>query len=217
MAHSEQQKAKIAMDIALTCARQIAQKGLKGVSSRTLAAEMGMSPAWLYRSYKEGFDSIVLAANSLTLRDLDEQLSATAAEHAEESVADRFLALALTYLRFSIENTRRWAALFEHQMPEGRELSPEHKREHYVLFRHIEAPLSEILPDLDEAMLRATARTIYSSVHGIVSLSLQGRLDRVPLPLLEDQLRMVTKAFAAGYANPGLPHPSKQPKAASAA
>lgn len=197
--HSEQQKAKIVRDIALACAQQIADKGLKAVSSRTLAAEMGKSPAWLYGFYEEGFDSIVLAANSLTLHDLDERLSATAAAHEEESVANRFLALALTYLKFSIENTRRWAALFEHQMPEGRELSPEHKREHYVLFRHIEAPLSEVLPDMDETMLRATARTIYSSVHGIVSLSLQGRLDRVPLALLEEQLRMVTKAFAEGY------------------
>jgi hypothetical protein len=200
MAHSEQDKAKIAKAIAMKCSQQIAEEGLKAVSARTLAAEMGKSPAWLYRFYKEGFDSIVLAANSLTLHDLDERLFATATAHEGASVADRFLALALTYLRFSIENTRRWAALFEHQMPEGRELSPEHKREHYILFRHIEAPLSEVLPDADEAMLRATARTIYSSVHGIVSLSLQGRLDRVPLPLLEEQLRMVTKAFAEGYA-----------------
>ncbi len=201
MAHSEQDKAEIERRIALTCSQQIADKGLKAVSARTLASEMGKSPGWLYTFYKEGFDSIVLAANSLTLHELDERLSATAAAHEGEAVADRFLALALTYLRFSIENTRQWAALFEHQMPEGRELSPMHKREHYVLFRHIEAPLAEVLPDMDETMLRATARTIYSSVHGIVSLSLQGRLDRVPLPLLEEQLKMVTKAFAAGYAS----------------
>jgi AcrR family transcriptional regulator len=199
LAYSERRKEEIERGIAETCAQQISEKGLKAVSARTLAAELGKSPAWLYTIYKD-FDSIVLAANSLTLHELDEKLSATASAHEGEGVAERFLALALTYLKFSIENTRRWAALFEHQMQEGRELSAEHKREHYILFRHIEAPLSEVVPDMDDAMLRSTARTIYSSVHGIVSLSLQGRLDRVPLPLLEEQLRMVTNAFAEGYA-----------------
>lgn len=199
MAHSETQKEEIGRRIAEVCAELIAAKGLAAVSARVLAGEMGKSAGWLYTFYKD-FDSIVLAANSLTLRELDRELSRTADAHAGEGVAKRFLALALTYLKFSLENTRRWAALFEHQMPDGRDLSPEHKVEHYVLFRHVEAPLSEVMPDADEATLRSTARTIYSAVHGVVSLSLQGRLDRVPLPLLEEQLRMLTKAFAEGYA-----------------
>lgn len=199
MAYNEREREEIERRIAEVCAGQIAEIGLKAVSARSLAAELGKSAGWLYTFYKD-FDSIVLAANSLTLRELDAALSEAAEAHRGEQVAERFLALALTYLRFSIANTRRWAALFEHQMQEGRELSPEHKAEHYVLFRHVEAPLAEIMPSANEATLRSTARTIYSSVHGIVSLSLQGRLDRVPLPLLEDQLRMVTKAFAEGYA-----------------
>ncbi|NTF17054.1 TetR/AcrR family transcriptional regulator [Agrobacterium rubi] len=199
MAHSPQQKDDIRQKITQTCAAQIAEKGLQGVSGRSLAGVLGKSVGYIY-NFHDDFDAIILSANSLTLRDLDVQLSQTAADHAEESVSDRFLALALTYLRFSLDNHHRWAALFEHRMPEGRELSASHKLEHYILFRHIEAPLSEIMPDADDATLRATARTIYSSVHGVVALSLQGRLDRVPLPLLEDQLRRLTSAFARGFA-----------------
>ncbi len=199
MARSDQQKADMEELIAVTCAKQIAENGLKAVSARTLAAEMKKSPAWLYTFYKDGFDSIVLAANSLTLHELDQMLSATASGHDGEGVAERFLALALTYLKFSLENTRRWAALFEHRMPEGRALSPEHKREHYILFRHIEAPLSEVRPDMSPEELTATARSIYSAVHGVVSLSLQPRLDPVPVPVLEHQLRLMTRAFADGY------------------
>jgi AcrR family transcriptional regulator len=199
LAYSERQKEEIEHRIAEVCAAQIAERGLKAVSARSLAAELDKSAGWLYTFYKD-FDSIVLAANSLTLRELDVKLSETAAAHEGDGVAERFLALALTYLKFSLDNPRSWTSLFEHQMQEGRELSHEHKIEHYVLFRHVEAPLAEVMPGVDEATLRSTARTIYSSVHGIVSLGLQGRLDRVPLPLLEEQLRMVTKAFAEGYA-----------------
>jgi AcrR family transcriptional regulator len=199
LAYSERQKEEIEHRIAEVCAQQIAEYGLKATSARALAAKLDKSAGWLYNFYKD-FDSIVIAANSLTLRELDTKLSETACVHEDDGVAERFFALAMTYLKFSIDNTRRWASLFEHQMQEGRELSPEHRIEHYALFRHVEAPLSEVMPGADEATLRSTARTIYSSVHGIVSLSLQGRLDRVPLPLLEEQLRLVTKAFAEGYA-----------------
>lgn len=199
MAYSEKQREDIRRHIAEVCAQQIAEKGLQGVSGRSLASVLGKSVGWIYNFHSD-FDAIILAANSLTLAELDHHLSATAAGHEGRTVEERFLALALTYLRFSMDNPRRWAALFEHQMPEGRDLSPEHKMEHYILFRHVEAPLAEIMPDADESTLRATARTIYSAVHGVVSLSLQGRLDKVPLELLQDQLRRLTMAFAAGYA-----------------
>lgn len=204
MAYTEQERTEKREEIARKCAALIADKGLAGVSGRSLAAHMGKSVGWIYNFHND-FDAVILAANSITLRELDHQLSRTAQEHSGETVSGRFLALALTYLHFSVENHHLWAALFEHRLPEGRDLSPEHKLEHYVLFRHIEAPLSEIMPGVDEGTLRATARTIYSSVHGVVSLSLQGRLDKVPLNLLEDQLRRLTTAFAAGYAAQGVP------------
>lgn len=199
MAYSSEQKDELRREIAETCAAHIRKSGLAAVSARALASAMGKTHGWLYYFYPD-FDAIVLAANSLTLRMLDERLTEAAEAHRHEPVSDRFLALALAYMRFSQEEPRRWAALFEHQMPEGRELSPEHKAEHYMLFRHVEAPLSEIMPEADQDTLRATARTIYSAVHGVISLSLQGRLDRVPAPLLENQLRLITRAFAKGYA-----------------
>lgn len=199
MAYSEQDRSEIRDRIALRCAELIAEKGLSGVSGRSLAAHMKQSVGWIYNFHPD-FDAVVLAANSITLRELDERLSHTAREHSGRTVSERFLALALTYLRFSLDNPYRWAALFEHRMPEGRDISLEHKQEHYVLFRHVEAPLSEIMPGIDEITLRATARTIYSAVHGVVSLSLESRLDRVPLETLEDQLRRLTTAFARGFA-----------------
>lgn len=199
MAHTDIQKDEIRNQIAEACVSEIAVHGLKAVTARSVAASIGKTHGWLYKYYSD-FDAVVLAANSLTLRMLDEQLSACAAKNENESVADRFLALALSYMQFSIEHSKRWASLFEHQMTEGRELSPEHKREHYILFRHVEAPLAEIMKGRSEQELRSTARTIYSSVHGVVSLSLQGRLDKVPVTLLKEQLRLLTSAFAEGYA-----------------
>lgn len=199
MAYSPEQKEELRQKIVEIATAQIRENGLSALSARTVAKEAGISAGSLY-NYFSDFDTIILTVNSSTLHMLDARLSATAAEHADQSVADRFLALALTYLQFSQDETRLWTSLFEHRMAEGRELSPEHKREHYILFRHVEAPLAEVMKGRSESDLRSTARTIYSSVHGVVSLSLQGRLDRVPLDRLKDQLRLLTTAFAEGYA-----------------
>lgn len=198
MAYSEKDRIDISEGIAKECAALIAEKGLSGISGRLLATHMGKSVGWIYNFFRD-FDAIVLAANSITLKELDDRLSSTAQETEQRSVADRFHALAMTYLHFSLDHPRTWAALFEHRMPDGRDLSSDHKQEHYDLFRHIEAPLAEIMPNTTPATLRATARTIYSAVHGVVSLSLQGRLDVVPLEVLEDQVRRLTLAFAKGY------------------
>jgi AcrR family transcriptional regulator len=198
MAYSDDQRDEIRGSIAQECFAQIRAGGLSSVSARTLARAMGKSTGWLYNFHPD-FDTVVLTANSMTLALLDGRLTAAAESHAGQSVAARFLALALAYMQFSQDETRLWAALFEHRMTEGRTLSDEHKKEHYILFRHIEAPLSEVLPDMPPEELTATARTIYSAVHGIVSLGLQPRLDPVPVPMLKHQLALITRAFAEGY------------------
>ncbi|WP_337270340.1 TetR/AcrR family transcriptional regulator [Oryzifoliimicrobium ureilyticus] len=199
MAYTPAQKDETRRQIAEVCAQQIRDKGLAAVSARTVAGEMERAQSWLYKLFPD-FDHVVLAANAITLAELDQRLSATAEAHLHHDVAERFLALAMSYLQFSQDEPRRWAALFEHQMQQGRDLPLEHKQEHYILFRHVEAPLAKIMPNADRSLIHATARTIYSAVHGVVSLSLQGRLDRVPLDMLEKQLRMLTSAFAEGYA-----------------
>jgi hypothetical protein len=198
MAYTDNDRMEIRKRIAQACHEQIRRGGLASVKARTLAASLEQATGWIYRFYPD-FDAVILAANSLTLSMLDERLSATAEESRGSSVADRFFALALTYMDFSQEEYSLWAALFEHQMPRGRAISNEHKQEHYILFRHIEEPLSEILPHLSPDELRMTARTIYSAVHGVVSIGLQPRLDPVPLPAMKVQLRMLTNAFARGY------------------
>lgn len=140
----------------------------------------------------------MLAANSRFIAKLDAALAE--ASIPEASVAERYVALALTYLRFGLANRRQWAALFEHRMPEGKPLPDEHLLEHLMLFRHVAEPLRELAPSLDEHRRNALARTIYSSVHGIVSLSIETRLGRVPVPELEDQIEFFVRSLVAGLA-----------------
>lgn len=174
---------------------QIAEFGLASVSARTVAKAAGCSPSLLYL-YFEDFDTIILHANSRFIGKLDAALAGALVPSA--SVSDKYVALAFTYLRIGLAHRRQWAALFEHRMPDGKPLPAWHLEEHLRMFRHVAEPLCELAPSLSEAERNALARTIYSSVHGIVSLSIEARLGQVPVAELERQLELFVRALVAG-------------------
>lgn len=175
----------------------IAETGLSSVSARTVAKAAGCSPSLIYLHFSD-FDDVILRANSRFIDKLDAALAESSIPSA--SVTDRYVALALTYLRVGLAHRRQWAALFEHRMTDGKPLPDWHLEEHLRMFRHIAEPLRELAPSMTEEKRNALARTIYSSVHGIVSLSIETRLAEVPVPELEEQLVLFVRALVRGLA-----------------
>lgn len=173
----------------------IAEQGLASVSARTVAKAAGCSSSLIYVHFSD-FDEVILRANSRFIDKLDAALAESSIPSAP--VADRYVALALTYLRIGLSQRRQWAALFEHRMTDGKPLPDWHLEEHLRMFRHIAEPLKELAPSLIEAKRYALARTIYSAVHGIVSLSIETRLGQVPVKDLEDQIELFVRSLVAG-------------------
>ncbi|MDW9478688.1 TetR family transcriptional regulator [Sinorhizobium meliloti] len=176
---------------------QIAASGVGSLTARAVAEAAGCSTGLIYRNFGD-LDGLILRANSRFIAKLDAELGKAAIPDA--SVADRYVALALTYLRFGLKHRRQWAALFEHRMPGGQPLPEWHLEEHMRLFRHVAGPMAELAPSMTERERNALARTIYSSVHGIVSLSIETRLGQVPVPDLEEQLVLFVRALVRGLA-----------------
>jgi AcrR family transcriptional regulator len=175
--------------------REITDKGLAGFNARSVAAEAGCSVGTLYNLF-ENLDGIVIGVNSRTLHRLDEVL--TEAERPASSPQDRLLALANAYLDFVVRNRKIWYALFEHRMSGGMPLPDWHLQEHEFLFRHVVEPLSELAPG-DSEDNRMLARSIWSAVHGIVSLGLEDRMSVVPPERIREQLEIVVSSFVVGY------------------
>jgi hypothetical protein len=46
------------------------------------------------------------------------------------------------------------------------------------------------------------ARSLFSAVHGVVLLGLEEKLQRIPLPILREQLTLVVGALGRGLAAP---------------
>jgi AcrR family transcriptional regulator len=196
---SAEQKLEIMDRIVAIAERQLAENGLASVTLRTICDEAGIrNTNQFYNHFKGGMDEVILQVNSRTIRILDAILADTAKHCEGKSVTELFQRLALAYLHFAIDYPRRFAALFEHQMKDGEAIPEWHLHEHYGLFRHIETPLDGLNHDIGEEQRRTLARTIYSSVHGIVQLGLQGRMIALPVPVIEQQLRIITKVLATG-------------------
>ena len=67
------------------------------------------------------------------------------------------------------------------------------------LFEYPAAPLAELYPDLGADGVLLRARTLFSAVHGVVTVSLESRYAGVSVERLEEELTGLVRAAIAGY------------------
>jgi Bacterial regulatory proteins, tetR family. len=198
MARGTAKKREIQRDALIDAAeRRIAEAGLSALKARDLAAEVGCAVGALY-SLVADMDEIVLRVGSRTLARLDVALGECGAATRAATPEDRLVAVALAYADFAADNLPLWRAMFEHRLAEGREVPDWSVREQMALFGHVDAPLRALLPDLAEAERHLLARALFSAVHGIVALGLEGKLVAVPREALARQIELVVRASARG-------------------
>ena len=195
---SEEEKNRIKGRIVDSAEALIAKNGLSGVSLREIASGAQIITGQLYNHFKGGLDEVILLVNSRTITKLDKALAKAAKSVEGEPVAVLFNKLAVAYLHFAIKHEKRFAALFEHRMANDAPIPEWHLEEHYKLFRHVEKPLSTIETKMSDDERRVLARSIYSTVYGIVHLGRQGRLIALPVNVLEQQLGVITQVLADG-------------------
>jgi AcrR family transcriptional regulator len=176
--------------------RAIAEGGLSGLKAREVAREAGCALGAVYTAFAD-LDALVLAVNARTLDALDAHLRAAAPPPGAEPVA-RMAALAEAYLDYAARERPRWTALFAHRMAAGREPPAWYAEKQAELFRHVQGPVAALRPGLDGAEVARLARTLFSAVHGVVSLGLDEKLAPVPAEALRPQLRLVAEAMARG-------------------
>ncbi|MEJ2228010.1 MAG: TetR/AcrR family transcriptional regulator [Alphaproteobacteria bacterium] len=198
--------------------RNIDALGLAGIKARDLAAEAGCAVGAIYNVVAD-LDELVLAVNARTLTMLEDELKAAADANANADVGEgagiassqtgvdksqvdeavaQLVRLAICYLHFAAKHTRRWRAIFEHNLPEGRQLPDQYQEQQRHLFAFIEEPLRVLQPGLAPEQSELLARTLFSAVHGITILGLEEKLGAVSLADLEQQIITVLTALGAG-------------------
>jgi AcrR family transcriptional regulator len=175
--------------------RRIAANGLAGLKTRDLARDIGCANGAVY-NLVEDVDDLVLRVGSRTMGRLDAAL--TAAEGDGIAPAETLTRIAIAYCDFAAENIELWRALFEHRMQPGKDLPQWSVDEQLELFRHISLPLAALFPKRSQEELGVTARSLFSAVHGMVTLGLEQKLVAVPLDVLRREIALIVRAIVSG-------------------
>jgi len=176
---------------------RIISDGLTNLRARDVTQDVGCSLGGLYTVFTD-LDDLVIHVNSATLKALEASLAL--AEAKDRTPTDKLRNLARGYLHFAVNHRNLWKSLFDHHPPAGRPSPEWHLEEHMFLMGVIAEPLAELQPDMPETARAIRARTLFGAVHGIVSISLEGRFVGLPIESLEQELDNFVVTVAAGAA-----------------
>ena len=184
--------------------RTIEKEGLRGMKARDLALRVGCAVGAIYNVFTD-LDDLIFAVNAVTLEQLEKTLTVAGRDSADPKAdaIKTLVHLGLAYTDYAAAHTRRWRALFDHRLPEGRDVPTWYRANLHRLFDYIEQPLRQIAPTLDRPARALLARSLFSAVHGIVLIGLEEKLQSVPLTVLREQVTTMIEAFARGLATQG--------------
>jgi AcrR family transcriptional regulator len=175
----------------------IAANGLRSLKVRDVAEAADCSIGSVYNEFGD-FDGLILTVNRETVRALTDQLVAVPAENP----VSQLHGLAETYLSFAADHANLLRALFEHRMEDDRPFPEDILLMVMQAFALMHEPLRRLLPGRDPEQVALLARTMFSAVHGIISLGLEERMVAVPPEKLRQQLAQFVDTHLAGLGIP---------------
>lgn len=177
---------------------RINQEGLTGLRARDVAKDAGCSLGSLYNAYQD-LDDVILHVNSRVLEVLKEDILTNVDEDQNAEAA--LVELAVNYMNFAYTHYNLWTSLFGHTMQDNAAIPDWYTEQTNATFLTLIAPLLKLRPELDEAQAFILVRTLFSAVHGIITINLQERFISIPKDMLEVQLVEFVQTYAKGLQN----------------
>ncbi|MDF0516769.1 TetR/AcrR family transcriptional regulator [Bradyrhizobium yuanmingense] len=177
----------------------ISAKGLRSLKVRDVAEAAGCSVGSVYNEFGD-FDGVILTVNRETVQALTARLRGVPAEDPVRQL----YGLAETYLDFFAAHANLLRSLFEHRMEDDRPYPDDILQMVMDAFALMHPPLVRLLPDADDVKIALLSRTLFSAVHGIISLGLEERMVAVPPQMLRQQIEQFVDTHLAGLGIAGL-------------
>ena len=200
----EERRQKLRKALIAAAERAISRRGLTHLRARDLAKEAKCAVGAIYNVFPD-LDALIFEVNGRTLARFEQFLEKAKdpiprGRRAGNPAVEQLIHLAVTYVDFAVKNHMRWRALFDHRVEdEGAEAIPDwYVAEQARMFDLVEKPLRDLRPDMKDEALNRFAKTMFSAVHGVVSLGLDTKLMALPANVLRDQVMMLVGALADG-------------------
>ena len=178
----------------------IAQGGVSQVTARDVARRAGIAVGGIYLAFGT-LDHAIVAANAHTLDRLDQKMQAAMVAAADAPLLEVFQVLARCYVDFAIHNRNDWAALSEF-VPRDKSVLETHHAVLQSLVGRIVATLLRLRPDWSRSQAEVRARTLFSAVHGVVHMALEGWFLAAPQDRLHEEIDGLIAAMVEGMAQP---------------
>lgn len=143
------------------------------LSTRQIATKMGYTVGTLYQIFKN-LPDLLLHVNARTLKKLYEDCQNL--DTNNQSAQDIILSYARVYLDFAHSHPGLWELIFDNDILSVEDLPDWYLSQVNALFSLIEVQLKIIQPDVSGQEIIKTSRVLWSSVHGICTLSIKNNL-----------------------------------------
>ncbi len=161
-------------ELALSSAEELLNiKPASELSTRQIATKMGYTVGTLYQIFKN-LPDLLLHVNARTLKRLyNDCLKLDIKQHSAEQ---NILAYANLYLEFAHTHQGLWTLIFDNKVLGDEALPDWYLLQVNALFSLIEQQLRQINPRSSEQQITQVSRVLWSSVHGICTLSINNNL-----------------------------------------
>ena len=189
-------------EMALASAEQLLnEKPASELSTRQIATKMGYTVGTLYQIFKN-LPDLLLHVNARTLKQLyDDCLQLELTNLTPEEV---ILSYANIYLEFAHSHTGLWEVLFDNKVLTKDELPDWYLNQVNLLFSLVETQLKTLRPDASEMEVIKTSRVLWSSVHGICTLSINDNLFAQSACSSNELNQSLIQNFLRGWINHGV-------------
>ncbi|PRY78185.1 AcrR family transcriptional regulator [Yoonia maritima] len=190
-----ERRAALRDNLIIIAEKRIASDGLSALRARDLASDAGCALGAIYNVFGDLTD-IVLAVNARTFHRLGADVAAALADAPQDPI-EQLVVMAQAYHQFAAANLHSWRALFDVERAPGEAAPDWYLHEMGQLFAYISDPLAVVFPNRDPQELALLTRALFSSVHGIVLLGLDGASAGVPSDDIDKMIALILRQFTS--------------------
>jgi AcrR family transcriptional regulator len=174
----------------------LAEQGLDGMQARAIAARAGLSVGSIYKLFGD-IDDLIRELNLRTYRDIavHHRSALEAADLPDSAVFERAMVLARAYTEFVVTQNARWTALLSFNRRQSGAAPKAYTETEDALFGIVEGVLAGGPGFDDDDFRRRAARTLWASVHGILTVTLPNAALQDPVGEAMEQVSIMIGAL----------------------
>lgn len=200
MSKVKEKRAALSVKLIDLAEAKIASEGMRAVTARYLAAEAGCAVGAIYTIFDD-MNQLFMAVNMRSFAALAEQVRSALQENDHLDARAKLVLMGHQYAEFALRNTKTWSALFELPMNVESNVPAYYSDNVAALLGIIAGPMREVFPThSDEEVMRIT-KTVFSSVHGVVTLGLERRLSAVDFDEMNRMIEFIVMQLSDPHSN----------------